>query len=199
MPWRIFLAFSTAHMREAFFCPGFLFGFLFVGACQGVVRELHRFIWREFRPLLPDSPMSVEIYSFCGLDVVGVLCVELFVTRDGKVLINEIAPRPHNSGHLTIDAHNTCQFEQQVRAICGLPLGDASQHADAAMANILGDLWDDTEPNWSALLATDVKLHLYGKVEARPGRKMGHVTAFGSSINDADRNVREARDSLLNK
>jgi 5-(carboxyamino)imidazole ribonucleotide synthase len=136
---------------------------------------------------------------FDCLDVVGVLCVELFVTKDGQVLINEVAPRPHNSGHLTIDAHNTCQFEQQVRAICGLPLGDASQHADAAMANILGDLWGDTEPNWGALLATDVKLHLYGKAEARPGRKMGHVTSLGSSIIDADRTVREARDSLLNK
>jgi 5-(carboxyamino)imidazole ribonucleotide synthase len=133
------------------------------------------------------------------LDVVGVLCVELFVTKDGQILINEIAPRPHNSGHLTIDAHNTCQYEQQVRAICGLPLGDTTQHTNAAMANILGDVWNDVDPNWSALLATDVKLHLYGKVEARPGRKMGHITAFGNSINDADRAVREARDSLLNK
>jgi 5-(carboxyamino)imidazole ribonucleotide synthase len=152
---------------------------------------------------LPEDVNARAVEAACQifdcLDVVGVLCVELFVTRNGQVLINEIAPRPHNSGHLTIDAHNTCQFEQQVRAICGLPLGDPSQHADAAMANILGDLWGDTEPNWSALLATDAKLHLYGKSEARPGRKMGHVTAFGSSIKDADRTVREARDSLLNK
>ena len=133
------------------------------------------------------------------LDVVGVLCVELFVTKDGEILINEIAPRPHNSGHLTIDAHRTCQFEQQVRAICGLPPGDAGQHADAAMANLLGDLWNDAEPNWQALLASDVKLHLYGKAEARPGRKMGHVTALGESIIDADRLVREARNNLLNK
>lgn len=143
--------------------------------------------------------IDVARQVFDCLDVVGVLCVELFVTKDGQVLINEIAPRPHNSGHLTIDAHNTCQFEQQVRAICGLPLGDTTQHTNAAMANILGDVWNDVDPNWSALLATDVKLHLYGKVEARPGRKMGHITAFGKSINDADRTVREARDSLLNK
>ncbi len=86
-----------------------------------------------------------------------------------------------------------------MRAICGLPLGDTTQHTNAAMANILGDVWNDVDPNWSALLATDVKLHLYGKVEARPGRKMGHITAFGNSVNDADRAVREARDSLLNK
>jgi 5-(carboxyamino)imidazole ribonucleotide synthase len=143
--------------------------------------------------------IGVARQVFECLDVVGVLCVELFVTKDGQILINEIAPRPHNSGHLTIDAHRTCQFEQQVRAICGLPLGDARQHADAAMANLLGDLWNDAEPNWEALLASDAKLHLYGKVEARPGRKMGHVTALANSISDADRDVREARNNLLNK
>lgn len=138
-------------------------------------------------------------HVFECLNVVGVLCVELFVTKDGLILINEIAPRPHNSGHLTIDAHKTCQFEQQVRSICGLPLGDAGQFADAAMANILGDLWDQSEPDWNSLLAQDVKLHLYGKAEARPGRKMGHLTATGASIKDVDKLVREARDSLLNK
>ncbi|MFT5323583.1 MAG: 5-(carboxyamino)imidazole ribonucleotide synthase [Planctomycetaceae bacterium] len=146
-----------------------------------------------------ERAIDVARQVFECLDVVGVLCVELFVTKDGQILINEIAPRPHNSGHLTIDAHRTCQFEQQVRAICGLPLGDAGQHADAAMANLLGDLWNDAEPNWEALLACDAKLHLYGKAEARPGRKMGHVTALGNSISDADRDVREARNNLLNK
>lgn len=146
-----------------------------------------------------ERAIAVARQVFECLDVVGVLCVELFVTKQGEILINEIAPRPHNSGHLTIDAHRTCQFEQQVRAICGLPPGDASQHADAAMANLLGDLWNDAEPDWQALLASDVKLHLYGKAEARPGRKMGHVTALGNSINDADRNVREARNNLLKK
>lgn len=146
-----------------------------------------------------ERAIDVARQVFECLDVVGVLCVELFVTKDGEILINEIAPRPHNSGHLTIDAHKTCQFEQQVRSICGLPPGDASQHADAAMANLLGDLWNDAEPNWQALLASDVKLHLYGKAEARPGRKMGHVTAIGESISDADRLVREARNNLLNR
>lgn len=133
------------------------------------------------------------------LDVVGVLCVELFVTRDGEILINEIAPRPHNSGHLTIDAHKTCQFEQQVRAICGLPLGSAEPLSDAAMANVLGDLWQNGVPDWQQLLASDVKLHLYGKAEARPGRKMGHITALASTISEAETVVRVARDNLLNK
>ena len=146
-----------------------------------------------------ERAIEVARRVFESLDVVGVLCVELFVTNDQRILINEIAPRPHNSGHLTIDAHRTCQFEQQVRAICGLPLGDARQHTAAAMANILGDVWGDTEPRWQELLACDVKLHLYGKAEARRGRKMGHVTALAHSISDADSIVRAARDSLLNK
>src|SRR5262249_44549471 len=87
------------------------------------------------------------------LDVVGVLCVEFFVTKDGKLLINETAPRPHNSGHLTIDAHRTCQFEQQVRAVCGLPLGDVTQWRPAAMANLLGDVWSPNVPHWSKALS----------------------------------------------
>jgi 5-(carboxyamino)imidazole ribonucleotide synthase len=107
------------------------------------------------------------------LEVVGVLCVEFFVTRDERLLVNELAPRPHNSGHLTIDACTTCQFEQQVRAVCGLPLGSPRQHRPAAMANLLGDLWSSRqagrEPDWAAALAGgDVKLHLYGKAEPRP-------------------------------
>ncbi len=131
------------------------------------------------------------------LDVVGVLCVEFFLTRDGKLLINETAPRPHNSGHLTIDAHRTCQFEQQVRAVCGLPLGDVTQFRPAAMANLLGDVWTDGTPNWPAALAfPEVKLHLYGKKDARPGRKMGHLTALADTADEADRIVRAARDAL---
>jgi 5-(carboxyamino)imidazole ribonucleotide synthase len=106
------------------------------------------------------------------LDLVGLLAVEMFVTRDGKILVNEIAPRPHNSGHWTMDACVTSQFEQFVRAICGLPLGDASRHSDAVMKNLIGDAVDD----WPRILAEPgAKLHLYGKREARPGRKMGHV------------------------
>ena len=107
-----------------------------------------------------------------SLDLVGLLAVEMFVTRDGKVLVNEIAPRPHNSGHWTMDACVTSQFEQFVRAICGLPLGDPSRHSDAVMKNLIGDAVDE----WPRILAEPgAKLHLYGKREARPGRKMGHV------------------------
>jgi 5-(carboxyamino)imidazole ribonucleotide synthase len=111
-----------------------------------------------------------------SLDYVGVLAVEMFVVG-GKLLLNEIAPRPHNSGHYTIDACRTSQFEQQVRVLCGLPLGDPSQHTPAVMVNLLGDIWRDGEPRWDAVLAhPGAHLHLYGKREARPGRKMGHVT-----------------------
>jgi 5-(carboxyamino)imidazole ribonucleotide synthase len=111
-----------------------------------------------------------------GLDYVGVLAVEMFVVG-GRLLVNEIAPRPHNSGHYTIDACRTSQFEQQARVLCGLPLGDPSQHTPAVMVNLLGDIWRDGEPDWQAVLShPGAHLHLYGKREARPGRKMGHVT-----------------------
>ena len=111
-----------------------------------------------------------------GLEYVGVLAVEMFVVG-GKLLMNEIAPRPHNSGHYTIDACRTSQFEQQVRVLCGLPLGDPSQHTPAVMVNLLGDIWSAGEPRWEAVLRhPGAHLHLYGKREARPGRKMGHVT-----------------------
>ena len=131
------------------------------------------------------------------LGVIGVLCVEFFVSRDGKLMINELAPRPHNSGHLTVDACVTSQFEQQLRAVCGLPLGSASMHRPAAMANLLGDLWSGGEPDWAAACGfPDVKLHLYGKLEARPGRKMGHLTALNHDAAAAYRMVRQARESL---
>jgi 5-(carboxyamino)imidazole ribonucleotide synthase len=131
------------------------------------------------------------------LGVVGVLCVEFFVTRDGKLLINELAPRPHNSGHLTVDACVTSQFEQQLRAVCGLPLGSTAMHRPAAMANILGDQWAKGEPDWRAACAyPDVKLHLYGKLEPRPGRKMGHLTALNHDAEEAYRTVLKARQSL---
>src|SRR5579883_1506880 len=100
-----------------------------------------------------------------ALDVVGVLCVEFFLARDGKLLINELAPRPHNSGHLTFDAAVTSQFEQQLRAICGLPLGSTELLCPSAMANLLGDLWEGGEPDWQAACShPQVKLHLYGKL-----------------------------------
>lgn len=132
------------------------------------------------------------------LQYVGVLCVEFFLSTDGELLVNELAPRPHNSGHVTVDAAVTSQFEQQVRAICGLPLGSPELFRPAAMANLLGDLWVGGEPNWAAACRwPDVKLHLYGKTEARPGRKMGHMTAFGSTVAEAQERVITARDALL--
>ena len=131
------------------------------------------------------------------LNVAGVLCVEFFITRDGRLLINELAPRPHNSGHLTIDACITSQFEQQLRAVCGLPLGSTRRLQPTAMANLLGDLWNRHEPNWLAASAfPGVKLHLYGKTEPRPGRKMGHLTALGETPEQAVQSVLAARASL---
>ena len=131
------------------------------------------------------------------LDVVGVLCVEYFLTRDGELLINEVAPRPHNSGHLTIDASVTSQFEQQVRAICGLPPGSVERLRPAAMANLLGDLWRGGEPDWeAALLLPAVQLHLYGKTEPRPGRKMGHLTALAETVERASQVALAARKAL---
>jgi len=132
-----------------------------------------------------------------ALDYVGLLCVEFFVTRSGELLVNEIAPRPHNSGHLTFDACRTSQFEQQLRAICGLPLGAADLLQPAAMANLLGDLWTGGIPKWTAALAfPSVKLHLYGKGAARPGRKMGHLTALAARREEARSLVLEARKAL---
>jgi 5-(carboxyamino)imidazole ribonucleotide synthase len=128
------------------------------------------------------------------LDVTGVLCVEFFLTRDDDLLVNEVAPRPHNSGHLTIDACVTSQFEQQLRSVCGLPLGSTEMPRPAAMANLLGDVWSQGEPDWPAALSLpEVKLHLYGKLEPRPGRKMGHFTATASSARHAENLVRTAR------
>lgn len=131
------------------------------------------------------------------LDVIGVLCVEFFVTRDGRFLINELAPRPHNSGHLTFDACITSQFEQQLRAICGLPLGSTEYLRPAAMANLLGDLWQQPEMPWAEVCAfPEVKLHLYGKLQGRPGRKMGHLTALAGTAEEARARVIAARNVL---
>jgi 5-(carboxyamino)imidazole ribonucleotide synthase len=132
------------------------------------------------------------------LQYVGVLCVEFFLSTDGELLVNELAPRPHNSGHLTIDGAATSQFEQQVRAICGLPLGSTELLRPAAMANLLGDLWLGGEPNWAAACRfPDVKLHVYGKLQARPGRKMGHLTCMARTVEEAQDRVLTARDALL--
>ncbi|HYY59004.1 MAG TPA: 5-(carboxyamino)imidazole ribonucleotide synthase [Pyrinomonadaceae bacterium] len=135
------------------------------------------------------------------LDVVGVLCVEFFLGKDGRLYVNEIAPRPHNSGHYTIDACVTSQFEQQLRAVCGLPLGATEMvYGAAAMANLLGDLWRDGPPRWAAACAfPTVKLHLYGKHIARPARKMGHLTAHASTTNEALELVCAARRALTTR
>ncbi|MEX1023934.1 MAG: 5-(carboxyamino)imidazole ribonucleotide synthase [Planctomycetota bacterium] len=134
-----------------------------------------------------------------GFDVVGVLCVELFLLANGELLVNEVAPRTHNSGHVTLDAHRTSQFEQQVRAITGLPLGSVERLAPAAaMANLLGDLWTPAEPDWCAALADPgVRLHHYAKREPRPGRKMGHLAVLDSDPERAEARVRAARSHLV--
>jgi 5-(carboxyamino)imidazole ribonucleotide synthase len=129
-----------------------------------------------------------------GLQLVGVACIEFFATRDGRLLVNEVAPRPHNSGHLTIEAAATSQFEQQVRCLCGLPPGSTANVSPAAMANLLGDLWRDGEPDWErALSVPGVRLHLYGKGRPRPGRKMGHLTACRPTVDEAISAVTRAR------
>ncbi|HSR55291.1 MAG TPA: ATP-grasp domain-containing protein, partial [Alphaproteobacteria bacterium] len=125
------------------------------------------------RPELAHQAIAIAEAIAEGLDLVGLLAVEMFVTREEKLLVNEIAPRPHNSGHWSIDACVTSQFEQFVRAICGLPLGNPSRHSNAVMRNLIGDDIDEVP---QLITDPDVKVHLYGKAEARPRRKMGHVT-----------------------
>jgi 5-(carboxyamino)imidazole ribonucleotide synthase len=149
-------------------------------------------------PRVANEAVEIARAVLERLDVVGVLCVEFFVTRAGKLLINELAPRPHNSGHFSFDACITSQFEQQLRAVCGLPLGSTEQTRPAAMANLLGDLWEHGEPNWAAACASPaVKLHLYGKYEARRGRKMGHLTAMAPDTRLALDAVLAARSALV--
>ncbi|MEK9720637.1 MAG: ATP-grasp domain-containing protein, partial [Quisquiliibacterium sp.] len=132
-----------------------------------------------------------------AMNYVGVLCVEFFVLSDGALVVNEIAPRPHNSGHYTIDACVSSQFEQQARVMAGLPLGSVRQHEPSVMINLLGDIWfrgadpeQPVEPDWTIVLRhPQARLHLYGKSQARHGRKMGHVTVLGQTVDDA---LREA-------
>lgn len=136
-------------------------------------------------PTLEDRAVGLALTIADALEYVGVLAVEFFVV-EGDLLVNELAPRPHNSGHWTLDAAATSQFEQQIRAVCGLPLGDAALvHPAVSMVNLLGDLWADGEPRWVDGLAPDVALHLYGKVAPRPGRKMGHLTAWADDAGAA--------------
>ncbi len=149
---------------------------------------------------LVDEAVDIARNAADTMGYVGTLCVEFFVTKDEKLLVNELAPRPHNSGHLTFDACVTSQFEQQLRAVCGLPLGSTEFYKPAAMANLLGDLWEKGEPNWAAALRDpNIKLHLYGKGEPRPGRKMGHLTAIAATASEAAKIVRQAKTKLTTK
>lgn len=141
------------------------------------------------------AELAQSIAQTTGL--VGLLAVEMFLTKKGGLLVNELAPRPHNSGHWTIEGCATSQFEQQVRAVCGLPLGSTEILRPSAMANLLGDIWQGGEPNWAQALSIDgVHLHLYGKHEPRPRRKMGHLTAVAETAEKAQERVLAARAAL---
>ena len=139
-----------------------------------------------------DRAKEIAVKLANALELHGLLCVEMFVTNNRQILVNEIAPRPHNSGHVTIEASQTSQFEQAIRAICDLPLGSTAMHSSGAMANLLGEHISPTA-NFGAALGTGAKLHLYQKREARAGRKMGHLTALGE---DALETVKAARNGL---
>ncbi len=146
---------------------------------------------------IQDHARQLAIKIAEKLEYVGVLAVEFFVSN-GELLANEMAPRPHNSGHYTIDANVTNQFEQQLRALVGLPLGDSRLHSQAVMVNILGDIWKNgAEPAWDKIFArAELKLHLYGKHEPRPGRKMGHYTVIGADQETVIVNAIKAREEL---
>ncbi len=146
---------------------------------------------------IPEAARNEAIVVATGiaqrLDVVGVIGVEFFLLGDGSVMVNELAPRPHNSGHFSFDACVTSQFEQQLRAVCGLPLGAVDLLRPIVMLNLLGDLWEHGEPDWATVLSNpNLKLHLYGKSEPRIGRKMGHLCVFGESVEEALAGAEEA-------
>jgi 5-(carboxyamino)imidazole ribonucleotide synthase len=146
---------------------------------------------------LADEARSLAVAVAESLEYVGVLGVELFVAEGGRLFVNEIAPRPHNSGHWTLDACSTDQFEQQVRALCGLPLAVPRLLSPVAMINLLGDLWRNGVPHWAeAFRRPGVRLHLYGKAEPRPGRKMGHLNCLASDPDRALALALETRDAL---
>jgi 5-(carboxyamino)imidazole ribonucleotide synthase len=183
---------------------------------QSVVYPIAENVHRDgilFTTTVPGPNVSAEcagkaqaaaLAIIAQLDYVGVLCIEFFVLQDGSLVVNEMAPRPHNSGHYTIDACVTSQFAQQVRAMARLPLGEVRQHSPAVMLNILGDVWfdgDDAqqrgEPAWDEVLALPgANLHLYGKDDARRGRKMGHVTFVATTLAQAQQSLRSACDIL---
>ncbi|MBC7367957.1 MAG: 5-(carboxyamino)imidazole ribonucleotide synthase [Undibacterium sp.] len=154
-------------------------------------------------PVVAQAAEALAMRIAEKLGVVGLLAVELFLTTRGELVVNELAPRPHNSGHWSLDGGETSQFEQHVRAVCGLPLGDVGVREPTVMVNILGGAWKWAEgkvvgePNWAAILATPkAKLHLYGKSEPRPGRKMGHFTVRAADIETAWARARELKARL---
>ena len=163
LPFPVFENVHTHHILDVTVCPARL-----PAAVQNEARELARAVTET-------------------LDVQGLLAVEMFLTRDGRVVVNELAPRPHNSGHLTFDACLTSQFEQHARAVCNLPLGTPDLLCPAVMVNLLGDLWPEGGvPDWRAVLDEPAaKLHLYGKDEAKPGRKMGHFCVLAPELETA--------------
>lgn len=173
--------------------------------CYGPIANTHRNHILDVSVVPSGAPASVEAEAVDiatrvmeALDVVGVLCVEFFQTRDGKMLVNELAPRPHNSGHLTIDAYTHSQFDQQVACVLGRPPLPIERRSPAAMVNLLGELWPAPEvavsPPWERIKNQNaIYLHLYGKEQARPGRKMGHLTALARTPHEAIRDAVEAR------
>lgn len=173
---------------------------------QGVIENEHvnHILDLSVVPARVDATVharAIELWKSVasGLDYVGTLAVEMFVTASGQVMVNEIAPRPHNSGHYSIDACRASQFQQQLRALCGLPLADASQHTAAVMVNLLGDVWPNGggEPNWLSVLSQPwARLHLYGKTEPRARRKMGHITVLGPDVNEALRRADQIKRGL---
>lgn len=151
-------------------------------------------------PGLADEARRMALRLADAMDYAGVLAVEFFVLRDDTLVINEIAPRPHNSGHYTLDATVTSQFEQQVRTLCGLPPGDTRLLSPVVMVNLLGDIWRDDAPAWDRLLsAPNVMLHLYGKKSARTGRKMGHFNVLAEDAESALRQALRLKALLLEK
>ena len=184
----------------------------FDGACEvfPIARNVHRdgilavtTVGGELDPALQAQATEAAQAIARGLGYHGVLCVEFFVLTDGRLLVNEIAPRPHNSGHYSIDACLTSQFEQQARAMAGLPLGAPRLLAPAVMLNVLGDVWfgdgsdAPREPDWAGVLAVPgAKLHLYGKRDARRGRKMGHITCVAPTVEQAAQDAERAAAAL---
>lgn len=175
-----------------------------VVSCFPVAENRHRhgildvsIIPARIAPVLAQQAERAAVEVANRFDYCGVLAVEFFVTTDGQLLANEIAPRPHNSGHYTIDACVTSQFEQQVRTLCELPLGDTRLLSPVVMVNLLGDVWQRGQPAWDKLFVhPEAKLHLYGKHEARPGRKMGHFTVLGATAEEASERALVIRSGL---